>query len=209
MSQIVTGLRERKRLTTHRRIAEEAARLVTLHGVSGTTVEQIASAADVARATFFRYFDSKETAIAEGFSRPWMDLLIELLRAQPDALSALDAVIATFAQVGDAFDAQARESAWEQAQIIQSSPTLQAWLHSTYGKFEIQIAEAVAGRFADLADHDPRPRMAGAAAVAAVRIGLEEWVAIDGRSELADLFARALGCVELHATSPAAQAGPS
>ena len=69
------GLRERKRAATHQRIADEAARLATDRGVSGTTVEEIAAAADIGRSTFFRYFDSKEIAVAEGFTTPWLTML--------------------------------------------------------------------------------------------------------------------------------------
>ncbi|MGB8649845.1 MAG: TetR family transcriptional regulator, partial [Mycobacteriales bacterium] len=66
------GLRERKRLATHQRIADEAARLATDRGVSATTIEDIAAAAQIGRATFFRYFDTKEIAVAEGFTTPWL-----------------------------------------------------------------------------------------------------------------------------------------
>ena len=50
------SLRERKRSETRRRIAEEAVRLVSAQGIPSTTVDQIADAAGVGRATFFRYY---------------------------------------------------------------------------------------------------------------------------------------------------------
>ncbi len=191
------GLRERKRLATHRRIAEEAARLVTIQGIASTTVDQIADAADVSRATFFRYFDTKETAVAEGFSLPWMDLLLDVLRQQPADLSPVDALIATFAEVSKVFDDDARDVALQQARISQTSPALKAWLLSAYVKDELLISEAIAPRFHSLAPDDPRPRLVGAVAMAAVRIGLDAWVAADGETDLSLLFQSALSFIEI------------
>lgn len=52
----------RKQRATKARIASAAARAVVDPGLAGTTVEQIAVAAEVGRATFFRYFSAKEDA---------------------------------------------------------------------------------------------------------------------------------------------------
>ena len=53
------GVRERKRLETRARIADAAAQLASEHGIADTTVDEIAVAAGVGRATFFRYFESR------------------------------------------------------------------------------------------------------------------------------------------------------
>jgi AcrR family transcriptional regulator len=76
------GLRERKREATHDRIAGEAPRLALEQGVIATTVDQIADAAAVGRASFFRYFDSKELAIAAGFVGVWLHLILAALERQ-------------------------------------------------------------------------------------------------------------------------------
>lgn len=60
------SLTVRRQRATRVRIATAAAQLVAEIGLAGTTVEQIAQAAEVGRATFFRYFSSKEDAVAEG-----------------------------------------------------------------------------------------------------------------------------------------------
>jgi len=56
--------RERNKLRTRSRILQAARDLFMERGVVGTTVDELADAADVSRATFFNYFASK-TAVVE------------------------------------------------------------------------------------------------------------------------------------------------
>ena len=56
---------EQRKERTHRRLVEEAERLFRNQGFDAVTVEEIAVAADVAKGTFFNYFESKETLLGE------------------------------------------------------------------------------------------------------------------------------------------------
>ena len=56
---------ERRKERTHRRLLEEAERLFRTKGFDAITVEEIAGAADVAKGTFFNYFESKENLLGE------------------------------------------------------------------------------------------------------------------------------------------------
>ncbi|MGY1632004.1 TetR/AcrR family transcriptional regulator [Geodermatophilus sp. SYSU D01186] len=58
-----SGLRERKKSDTRRRLTEAAQELVLAAGLDGVTVEQICSRAGVSLRTFFNYFESKELAV--------------------------------------------------------------------------------------------------------------------------------------------------
>jgi AcrR family transcriptional regulator len=57
------SLRERKKLEAWRTIRAAALRLFDEHGYEQVSVEQIAAAANVSRATFFNYFASKEAVV--------------------------------------------------------------------------------------------------------------------------------------------------
>jgi AcrR family transcriptional regulator len=191
------GLRERKRRATHQRIADEAARLARQKGIGGTTVDEIAAAAQVARATFFRYFDAKETAVAEGFSIPWLTLLVDNLEVQPTELAPMAAVIETFMGFAGGFDTDVRNLVLQQVRLLQGSPALTAWNLALYVRFELAIAEAVKHRFADLTPDDARPRMVGALTMSAVRISLDTWLASGATKDLAELLQDALRSVSI------------
>ena len=61
----MAGLRERQKMMRRRVIVDSALRLFELQGFETTTVEQIASAANVSPATVFNYFGSKSEILLE------------------------------------------------------------------------------------------------------------------------------------------------
>ena len=87
-------LRERKKLATWRAIQSAALRLFDEQGYEATTVEQIAAAANVSRATFFNYFAGKDAALLDQDPqerREWQALIAERPADEPlwDSLSAI------------------------------------------------------------------------------------------------------------------------
>jgi AcrR family transcriptional regulator len=196
MTQSAISLRERKRAETRRRIADEAVRLVSEQGIPATTVDQIADAAGVGRATFFRYFESKELAIATGLSEVAVYVLSAILDDLPPELGPLDAVRAAHAELAVTF-AENRQMYLDQALLSRSSPAMFAWTLLFYVDWEIAIARSVAPRFADLEPGDPRPRMVGAMAMAAARLACDEWVDDGGRGDLPALMDQHLSALVL------------
>jgi len=88
------GLRERKKAKTRAAIREQALRLFREQGYQGTTVEQIAAAAEISPATFFRYFPTKEDVVLQDD----VDVLtMAAFDAQPPGLSPVAAVRAAAA----------------------------------------------------------------------------------------------------------------
>jgi AcrR family transcriptional regulator len=87
-------LRERKKLATWRAIQTAARQLFDEQGYEATTVEQIAAAANVSRATYFNYFTGKDAVLLDQDPeerRKWQVLMGERPADEPlwDSLSAI------------------------------------------------------------------------------------------------------------------------
>jgi len=80
--------------------------------------------------------------------------------------------------------------------LSRSAPAMFAWTLHLYVDWEIAIAEAVAPRFADLADDDPRPRMLGAMTMAAARLACDVWVDGGGTGDLPKLTQQYLAALK-------------
>ncbi|HWD80326.1 MAG TPA: TetR family transcriptional regulator [Kribbella sp.] len=117
----MSGLRERKKAKTRAAIQEHALRLFRDQGYAETTVQEIADAAEVSPATFFRYFPTKEDTIILDRLDP---LMIELFRAQPPELSPTEALRAAIRQsLGELTeDEWALES--ERQKLVMNAPEL-------------------------------------------------------------------------------------
>jgi AcrR family transcriptional regulator len=178
-SDLRMSLAERKRLATRQRIAAAAAQLVASVGLAGATADRIAEHAAIGRATFFRYFNSKEDAIAEGVNVHWLERITTALAAQPAGLTATEAVVGAFGDLALGF-AEIEDQVRELATLTRSSETLDAWTLHIYARYEAAIAELIEPRIADLTPQDPRPRLIGALAMATVRIALDDWLAHGG-----------------------------
>jgi AcrR family transcriptional regulator len=84
-----TQLRSRTKAPEERRdeLMNAAQRLFLDHGVTSTTIEQITSAADVAKGTFYLYFSSKEdilAALGERFGQELLGRIAAAIAQQPE-----------------------------------------------------------------------------------------------------------------------------
>lgn len=83
----LVGLREKKKLEVRERLLDEAKRLFARENVDAVSIDRIAEAANVSRATFFNYFPSKSALLDELARRmteklgPYMETI--RLRAAP------------------------------------------------------------------------------------------------------------------------------
>jgi AcrR family transcriptional regulator len=87
----VTGLRERKKARTRRLIADSAARLFAEHGYEHVSVSDVAREADVAEATVYNYFRTKEQLVTDA-DREIQDRLCGLIRHRSHDVSPAAAV---------------------------------------------------------------------------------------------------------------------
>jgi AcrR family transcriptional regulator len=97
MPEPVATRHTRRKARTRDEIHRAAMRLFAARGVDAVTIEQICDEADVARATFFLHFPSKDAVLTE-YARQALDELTATLRAHTgNAVEALGAALATLA----------------------------------------------------------------------------------------------------------------
>jgi len=101
------GRRERRKLEVRQRIYRCAAQLFLDQGFAATTVDQIAAAADVAPATFFNHFASKDALLHE-MGDEVLDLVQALVEGQRKRPASTQARIATMADQAAALLARAQ-----------------------------------------------------------------------------------------------------
>ena len=81
MAEAAPSRRERRKQEVHARILASAERLFLRQGFGGTTVDQIAAAADVAQKTFFNHFPTKQS-VFEAFADGRLVLFAEAVEAE-------------------------------------------------------------------------------------------------------------------------------
>ncbi|MHB9855671.1 TetR family transcriptional regulator [Streptomyces krungchingensis] len=145
----MTGLRERKKEQTRQRIAAVAMRLFIERGFDAVTVNEIAEAAEVAKATLFAYFPTKESLALQGVGgddlagivagRPAGQTFLEALRAHHRALAAgripesdMEALIA-------------------RVRVVQESPALQNAANGLLYRQRQALTQVLADEYGDTA----------------------------------------------------------
>jgi AcrR family transcriptional regulator len=179
------GLRERKKARTRAAIREHAIRLFREHGYAGTTVEQIAAAADVSPATFFRYFPTKEDVVLQDD----MDILtMEKLEAQPPELSAIAAVRGAAASAYAAMSAEDLGRMAETTRLTMAVPEIRARaLDELTRTFDV-MGRALAVR-AGRAPDDFAARILAGAVTGVIMAATIPW-ATEGDLDAGEMFAR-------------------
>ena len=95
----VVGLRQQKKQRTREQIGAVAVDLVDELGMAAARVEDICERAEIGRSTFFRYFDSKESAFVAGVQHGRREAILSALAARPGDETAFSAARAAFIDV--------------------------------------------------------------------------------------------------------------
>ncbi len=82
-----------------RRLQQAALELFQERGYEATTTAEIAARAGVTERTFFRHFPDKREALFDG-EEAFRDALAEAVSAAPEAMAAMDVLLAAFASTG-------------------------------------------------------------------------------------------------------------
>jgi AcrR family transcriptional regulator len=163
------GLRERKKERTRQLIADTAWRLFADHGFDRVSVSAIAREAEVAEATVFNYFPTKEDLFFVGLEA-FGARLIEAVRTRPSGESVLVAFRRFVLQVGgllaqiEAGDRQAMKRLRTVSRVVTASPTLQAREQQTFSRLADDLAALLAVEAGTPAD-DLTPQVAANALI--------------------------------------------
>jgi len=164
------GLRERKKQRTREAIVEAAFELFAGRGFNGTTVADIAEAAEIAPRTFFSYFPSKDDVVFHDFEDQYALVSSWLSEREPGA-NTFDALRAGIANSLAEFGKAGPELEWKtlRHKLVRENDSLAAHSDYLHGKFAELVSESVAE---DLGDQpsDLRPRLVAAAMMAAMDV---------------------------------------
>ncbi|MCX4745317.1 TetR/AcrR family transcriptional regulator [Kitasatospora sp. NBC_01287] len=188
------SLTDRRRAETQLEIALTAAELFADRGAEATGAEEIARASGVALRTFYRYFRTKEEAVAPLLAaggRRWL----ELIAGGPAELPVPQVLERAAVEALTPADERAAEALrWTRALL--TDPGLRRVWQGVHQDSEDALVPILAERCG--AGVDPlEVRLAAAAATAAIRVALESWAArpeapVQGEGAPGPLAARCL-----------------
>lgn len=142
----VSGLRERKKAAARAALEQAALRLFAEKGYAATTVDDIATAADMSRSTFFRYFGSKEAVFFDVYEQSGTTLVTEILK-RPETESAMTAFEEALVQLArDLAREETRHMSRDRQRFLESDPEMMARSREMSEHWERRIAEALARR---------------------------------------------------------------
>lgn len=179
------GLRERKKRERRRCIEDAAIALFEDHGFDGTTIEQIAEAADIAPRTFFSYFPTKEDVVLADYSTR-LERIIAELGERPESEPAWAALQASFVTVAADYEA-ARHDLVRRFTIMAANTTVYARSLQLQAGWEDALAEVLHQR-TDQKGEDLDSRLLASAALACMRSSLQHWLLIGHNTALPALI---------------------
>ncbi|MEU4212701.1 TetR family transcriptional regulator [Streptomyces sp. NPDC026206] len=178
-----TGLRERKKRRTRDALIRSALELFARQGYEGTTVDEIAGAADVSQRTFFRYFAGKEDvalSVQHMVESHFFDAVCERPAAESPLTALRTAVLSSWDTIEEAIQSVVPLTLHVRTfQMIQSNPQLLAAHLRRLMELEDRLTQEIARR-EGLPPQDPRPRILVAAFSGVMRANGKLW------SEVAD-----------------------
>lgn len=177
------GLRGRKRRETHLRIQDAARALFVARGYDGTTLEDIADAANLSRRTLFHYFKSKDD-ILMSMAGGMGEALVQGLDAQPPGKSPLATMMEAMKDIAEA---QPHEELLIFDKVMRSSEAVLARKRANYILSEEVLFEAMQRRWPEPAMREEL-RLAANMVVSVVRLSLEQFNREEGKRSLADVM---------------------
>ncbi|EPH44807.1 putative HTH-type transcriptional regulator TcmR [Streptomyces aurantiacus JA 4570] len=137
----MSGLRERKKAQTRKRLADTAFTLFRERGFENVTVAEIADAAEVAVSTLFAYFPCKEALVFDAEDE-YERALTAAVRERDAGVSILDALEAHLVPVAP--PAAGGPSGEDFVELVKSTPALLDYASRVRHRWEASLAGTLA-----------------------------------------------------------------
>lgn len=184
------SLRSSKQKIVRDAIFEAAIETFSAKGFDDTTVEDVARAAGVSRATFFRYFSSKDDLLAQNVMN-YGTALTEAIKACPPSFSPFQIMHETVLSI-----ARQKITHTRTRQIIdislRSASAMQAHA-SRMVEVEASVALAFAERIKGLAKDGLKARLLATMTVSAMNVAIMSWYRGDYQ-DLSDAVEQVFSC---------------
>jgi AcrR family transcriptional regulator len=190
------SLRERTRRAVRAEVSAAAFDLFDRQGFDNTTAEQIAAAAGLSRASFFRYFKAKEDVVLLDLDERGVVIHDALIARPPDEppWHSLHAALGTELERTEADDGRALRL----SRMLATTPSLRARQMEKRQAWAALMVPEITRRMGLAPDDPTEPRATAmvAAALACLDAATEAWRHADGRIPLAVLLDRAMCFLE-------------
>nr|WP_202487899.1 TetR/AcrR family transcriptional regulator [Streptomyces sp. SID8354] len=157
----VTSHRERKRERTRQAIVDAAADLFERHGYEGTTIADIAAAAEIGTRTFFSYFASKEELLfPESDAR--VAAAVAVIEGREPGDRPADLLLRALRNVNESNTEMAGSMARLRMRLAQSVPVVRGRALQEQSDAQLEIARHLQAAFPDELDAVQAAAMVGA-----------------------------------------------
>lgn len=188
------GLRDRKKQQTRDQLQRAAMVLFAARGFDHVTVEEIAAACDVSRATVFRYFPTKEDLVV-GSEPERLAELREAFEERPGHEPVFESVRHALVAVAGRYEHD-RGQLLVARGLVAGHGALLARALELQAEWTEVFAELIADRVATSKAPDLQARVLAAAVMAAMRVAVEHWLDTDAAGSPAELLGEALDLLE-------------
>lgn len=168
-----TDLREQKKARTRARVLEVSLEMFLERGFDATTLEDICSAANISKRTFFRYFADKEELVT-----PQRAQRIERFRGLLAEADPQQHPFVLFRRVTDVMAAEYtanREQIKIRQQLVDDSPALIAREHEIDRDWEREIARTLLERMPAGPESERQATIMAGAMIGAIRATMRIW----------------------------------
>jgi AcrR family transcriptional regulator len=182
------GLREHKKVQTHRALQAAARRLVAERGLASVTVDEIAKAAQVSTRTFFNYFDSKEGCVVDAPPGTWQRFASEL-----EGRPAEEAPLESLRVASVAMMPLLTPGLQQLAALVRANPELMQRHAASFEEFNRVIEDWTARRSGEDPQVSVYPMLLAAVAGSGVQAAIARWDPVSGQPGMTAILDEVFG----------------